>query len=107
MARYERISIKKLEEKNIKGRRQGECLAQFYDCWAEILDLYGQELYDALQMKLENTIIFKIRYCKKVEELRNKENFIVEWQGRKYEIYYPDFLGYNKQFVKLKCKEVL
>lgn len=107
MSRYERINIKKLEEKNIKGRRQEECLTPFYNCWAEVLDLYGQELYDALQMKLENTIIFKIRYCKKVEELRNKENFIVEWQGRKYEIYYPDFLGYKKDFIKLKCKEVL
>lgn len=107
MSKYERISIKKFEEKIIKGRRQTTEPTPFYDCWAEILDLYGQELYDALQMKLENTVIFKIRYCKKVDELRNKENFIVEWKGRKYEIYYPDFLGYNKEFVKLKCKEVL
>ena len=38
---------------------------------------------------------------------QDKENFIVEWQGRQYEIYYPDFLGYKKDFIKLKCKEVL
>ncbi|HBI7026651.1 TPA: phage head closure protein [Clostridium perfringens] len=104
----ERIYIKKIEEVIIKGRRQpqGEP-TPFYDCRAKVLDLYGQELYEAMAIKLENTVIFKIRYCKKLEELRNKENFIVEWKNRKYEIYYPDFMGYNKKYIKLKCKEVL
>lgn len=101
------ISIKKLEEKIIRGRRQPDEPTPFFDCWAEVLDLYGKELYEAMAMKLENTVIFKVRYCKKLEELRNKENFIVEWQGRQYEIYYPDFLGYKNDFIKLKCKEVL
>ncbi|WP_278633508.1 phage head closure protein [Paraclostridium bifermentans] len=103
----QRISIKKLKEKIVQGRRQLSKLTPFYDCWAEVLDLFGKELYEAMAMKLENTVIFKVRYCKKLEELRDKENFIVEWQGRQYEIYYPDFLGYKKDFIKLKCKEVL
>ena len=102
-----RISIKKLEDKIVNGRRQKGVPSEFYNCWAEILDLYGQELYEAMEIKLENTIVFKIRYCKKLEELRKKDNFIVEWQGRKYSIYYPDFMGYNKQYIKLKCKEGL
>lgn len=101
------ISIKKIEEKIVKGRRQPPEPTPFFDCWAEVLDLFGKELYEAMAMKLENTVIFKVRYCKKLEELRNKENFIVEWQGRQYEIYYPDFLGYKKDFIKLKCKEIL
>lgn len=102
-----RISIKKLENKVVNGRRQKDVETEFYNSWAEILDLYGQELYEAMAIKLENTIVFKIRYCKKLEELRNKDDFIVEWQGRKYSVYYPDFMGYNKQYIKLKCKEVL
>lgn len=102
-----RISIKKLEDKIVNGRRQKGVTVDYYNCWAEVLDLYGKELYEAMSIKLENTVIFKIRYCKKLEELRNKENFIVEWKNRKYEIYYPDFMGYNKQYIKLKCKEVL
>lgn len=103
-----RISIKKLEDKVVNGRRQKAVETDFfYKCRAEILDLYGQELYEAMSIKLENIVIFKIRYCKKLEELRNKENFIVEWKNRKYEIYYPDFMGYNKKYIKLKCKEVL
>ncbi|WP_322388292.1 phage head closure protein [Clostridium perfringens] len=102
-----RISIKKLEDKIVNGRRQKGVTVDYYNCWAEVLDLYGKELYEAMSIKLENTVIFKIRYCKKLEELRNKENFIVEWKNRKYEIYYPDFMGYNKKYIKLKCKEVL
>lgn len=102
-----RISIKKIEDKVVNGRRQKGVTVDYYNCWAEVLDLYGKELYEAMSIKLENTVIFKIRYCKKLEELRNKENFIVEWKNRKYEIYYPDFMGYNKKYIKLKCKEVL
>ncbi|MGM8306078.1 phage head closure protein [Clostridium perfringens] len=103
-----RISIKKLEDKIVNGRRQKGVPVDFYNCWAEVLDLYGKELYEAMSIKLENTVIFKVRYCKKLEELRNKENnFIVEWKNRKYGIYYPDFMGYNKKYIKLKCKEVL
>ncbi|MDU2654576.1 MAG: phage head closure protein [Clostridium perfringens] len=101
------ISIKKIEEKIVKGRRQLPEPTLFFDCWAEVLDLFGKELYEAMSMKLENTVVFKVRYCRKLEELRNKKDFFIEWQGRKYSIYQADFLGYNKKFIKLKCNEVL
>lgn len=103
----DRIEIKKLEESIVKGRRVGNNPLPFYSCWAEVLDLYGKELYEAINIKLENTVIFKIRYCNKLKELRKKENFIIIWEGRKYEIYYPDFGKYYKKFVILKCKEIL
>lgn len=103
----ERIQIFKQETKIINGRRQEPSSSLFYKCWAEVLDLYGQELYEAMAIKLKNTVVFKVRYCKKLEELRNKDDFIIEWKNRKYKIYYPDFLNYNKQFVKLKCMEVI
>ncbi|TPE21312.1 phage head closure protein [Clostridium perfringens] len=102
-----RILIKKEVIKLVNGRRQKEELIEFYLCWAEVLDLYGKELYEAMSMKLENTVVFKVRYCRKLEELRNKKDFFIEWQGRKYSIYQADFLGYNKKFIKLKCNEVL
>lgn len=106
MLKY-RISIKKVEENIVNGRRQDSIETEFHNCWADVLDLFGKELYEAINIKLENTIIFKVRYCKKLEALRDKDNFIVVWQGRKYKIYYPDFLGYKKEFIKLKCNEVI
>lgn len=102
-----RILIKKEVVKIVNGRRQEEEPIKFYSCWSEVLDLYGKELYEAMSMKLENTVVFKVRYCRKLEELRNKKDFFIEWQGRKYSIYQADFLGYNKKFIKLKCNEVL
>ena len=35
-----RISIKKLEDKIVNGRRQKGVPSEFYNCWAEVLD-YG------------------------------------------------------------------
>ena len=102
-----KISIKKEVIKIVNGRRQKEEPIEFYSCWSKVLDLYGKELYEAMSMKLENTVVFKVRYCRKLEELRNKKDFFIEWQGRKYSIYQDDFLGYNKKFIKLKCNEVL
>lgn len=79
----------------------------FYICWAKVLDLFGAELYNAINIKLENTIVFKIRYFYLLEELREKNNFVIYFQGHKYEIYQPDFMAYNKRYIKLKCKEIL
>lgn len=103
----ERIEIKKNEDIVEKGSRVGVNSLPFYSCRAEVLSLYGQELYGALNIKLENTVIFKVRYCKELEELRDKEKFIVTWNGRDYKIYYPDFLNYKKDFIKLKCNEII
>ena len=103
----DRISIIKKEDKIINGRRQGIEETKLYTCWADILDLYGKELYEAINIKLENTIVFKVRYCSLIEKLRSKENYIIEWNNRKYNIYYVDFMNYSKKFVKIKCNEVL
>lgn len=102
-----RITIKKLEKNVVNGRRQGIKETHLYTCWADILDLYGKELYEAINIKLENTIVFKVRYCNLIEKLRNKEDYTVEWNGSKYNIYDVDFMNYSKKFVKIKCNEVL
>lgn len=107
MARFIYIHIKKIEENIVRGRREGNKKINFLSCNAELLDLIGKELYEAINIKLENTAIFKVRYCKPIEELRDKDKFYIEWQGRKYKIYYVDFMGYSKKHVKIKCTEVI
>lgn len=102
-----KITIKKIENNIVNGRREESKETTFYSCRADVLDLYGKELYEAINLKLENTIIFKIRYCKLIEALRKKEDYIVEWNGRKYSIYYVDFMAYKRKYIKIKCNEVL
>lgn len=75
----------------------------FYSPWAEIEQLYGTELYQAINIKLENTMVFKVRYCKLLEQLLNKETYKVIYNNNTYNLYYSDFSKYPKQYVLLKC----
>lgn len=101
-----RIKINKIDNQIVNGRRQEDKEIEFYSCWAEILDLFGKELYEAINIKLENTIVFKVRHCELLKQLRTKENFIVEWENRKYKIYHVDFKKNEKKFIHIKCNEV-
>ena len=60
-----RIKIWKRNKKIEAGRQQEEAPDLHYETWCEIRNLYGKELYEALDRRLENTIIFEVRYCKK------------------------------------------
>lgn len=97
-----RIKITKSTEIRVDGKPKYD-YAKFYSCWAEILSLYGKELYEAINIKYENTIEFKVRYCKKLKELLKKEEYHVEYDGNTYKLYQPDFSKYPKKYVLLKC----
>jgi SPP1 family predicted phage head-tail adaptor len=108
LAKFTRIDIKEIKDKIINGRRCEKEETIFLTSYhAEILDLIGKEQYEAINLKLENTVIFKVRYCLPMEKLRDKKNFIVNWNGRKYKIYFVDFMAYKKKYIKIKCNEVL
>lgn len=98
----ERIIITKTVETRIDGKPvQND--EDFYSCWTEINDLYGKELYEAINIKLENTIVFKIRWCKLIEQLRNKSEYKVKFKDNTYKIFNADFGKYYKEYVLLKC----
>ena len=98
------IKITKKEETRANGRPTFEDVT-FRECYAEIQDLYGTELYQAMQTELQNTIMFKVRYCKVMDELRtNKADYRVIYQDVEYNIYQVDYAKYNKQYVLIKCQ---
>lgn len=97
-----RIEIKKIEETRVNNKPIQNNI-DFYKCWCEIQQLYGEELYEAINIKLENTLVFKVRYCKLLEQLQEKKEYIVIFQGKTYKIYYSDFAKYYKKYVLLKC----
>lgn len=66
------------------GRQQEKEPEIFYETWCEIGNLYGRELYEALDKRLENTIIFEVRYCQRIKEMqRSLKLFFVEYEGEK------------------------
>lgn len=102
-----RITIYKKKFTKEAGRKKETEPEKYYTCWCDIGELYGQELYDALNAKLENTIIFEVRSCKKIELLRThlKEYFVV-YEGERYEIYATNFRKNDKTKVQLKANRI-
>jgi SPP1 family predicted phage head-tail adaptor len=103
-----RIIIKLKDKKVINGRWE-ETLEDYYKCWCEPLDLYGKELYDAINIKYENVLVFKVRYCSKVKAMRTteKSKFTIVFEDVNYEVYQVDFKANTKDYVYIKAKMVI
>ena len=98
------IKITKKEETRVDGRPVFEDVV-IRECVADIQDLYGIELYQAMQTELQDTVIFKIRYCRDMEKLRtNKQDYRVIYNGIIYNIYQVDVAKYPRRDVVIKCQ---
>lgn len=99
-----RVKIIRKETTVVDGRgKKNE--SEFYSCWCDIQSLGTNEKYTALQTGLENTIVFEVRNCKKVEEIRlNLKEFYAVYKGVEFKIYdaSPKFTDDRK--VLLKCR---
>ncbi len=89
------------------GRREEKEPEYHHEAWCEIGSLYGQELYKALEIRLENTIVFEVRYCRKIKEMQHRlKEFFVEYEGEKYDIFAMDFRRNERQYVLLKANRI-
>lgn len=97
------IEIWHTTEKRIDGKpiKNKEILIYGY---AEVLSLYGNELYSALNIDMQNMLIFKIRYTKTLEELLKSSDWKVTYNNFYYDLYYADFSKEPYKYVYLKCK---
>lgn len=101
-----KIKIYKKVRAVVDGRGQdtGE---EYYNPWATPLDLYNEEVYEALNAKLENVAIFEVKWCKKIEALRqHKKDYYIEFGGEKYDIYAANFKANSKTKVVLKANRI-
>ena len=103
-----RIKIFRKKTEIIDGRRVEREPELHYSAWCEVGNLYGQELYSAIDIRLENTIVFEVRYCKKIKELQqNLKQFFIEFEGLNYDIYATDFRRNERQYVQLKANRTV
>lgn len=103
----EKIKIYHYKHMICDGRKKEEEPELYYKTWCDIDSLYGQELYSALDIRLENTIIFEVRYCRKIKEMRQHlKEYFVEYNGEKYNIYAIDSRKDKKQYVQLKANQI-
>lgn len=103
-----KISIKKKIKDIVSGRWENS-FKDYYSCWCTPMELYGKELYDAQNSKYENVLVFKVRYCNKIKEMRttDKNKFIVVFDNTEYQVYQVDFKGNSKDYVYIKAKMVI
>lgn len=98
------IKIIRKKTEVAEGRKK-ENVTEFYKCWCEIRSLGTQEKYTALQIGLENTIVFKVRNCKKMEEIRlYMKEFYAEYKGAEFKIYDVSPMVTEARQVLLKCR---
>lgn len=99
-----KINVIRKKTEVIDGRRQ-QVSSVFYKCWCDVQDLATNEKYTALQIGLENTIVFKVRNCKKIEEIRlNLKEFYAEYKGTEFKIYSASPMVTDDRQVLLKCR---
>lgn len=99
-----KIKIWKRNKKLEGGRQQQLDPTLHFETWCEIGSLYGKELYEALDIRLENTIVFEVRYCKKIKEMQQHlKEYFIEFEGEKYDIFASDFRRNERQYVQLKA----
>ena len=99
-----RIKVIRKTTEVANGRRQ-QVSSLFYECWCEVQDLATNEKYTALHTGLENTIVFKVRNCEKIEEIRlNLKEFYAEYKGTEFKIYSASPMVSDNRRVLLKCR---
>lgn len=91
-------------EKRINGKPSKDKEILVNNCYAEVLNLYGNELYSALNVDMQNMLIFKIRYSRKLEELLRTSDWKITYNNSTYDLYYANFSKEPYKYVYLKCK---
>lgn len=99
-----RIKIIRKESSVVNARKQ-YTESTFYECWADVKSLSTTEKYTALQTGIENVIVFEVRNCRKIEEMRrNLKDFYTEYKGTVFKIYDASPMFVDNQKVQLKCR---
>ena len=101
---YARVSIYEVKE-TLSGGRESYALAETptYVCYAEVRELYGKELYDALELGLKETAVFRVRFCRKVKEIcRELKKYRVVYGGMESNRCAYDTGAADRRYVDLK-----
>lgn len=102
-----RIKIIKRKSVIKNGRKELE-EEDYYTCWCEVKDLSAKETYEALQQGMENTIVFDVRTCRKINEVcLDTREFYVRYMGRIYKIYNAQPFYSDEQKTRIKCRGVV
>ena len=104
---YRKIKIYKTDQEIVNGKKKEKEPVVYYEPYARITDLFSKEKYEAMEKKLTNTIVFEVRACNKIKEMRKSlKQFYVIYDNDKYEIFDANFKPRDEKFFFLKANGV-
>lgn len=101
-----KIDILKSETVTVEGRKQTDTKT-IYQPWCEIKDLYSKEIYEALQIGLENVIAFEVRYCDVIKKMwHDLKSYTIACDGITYKPYEIRYANKSKTKVLIKASMI-
>lgn len=102
-----KIDILEKREEIDEGRGHESYIDYYNNVWATPIDLYGNEIYAALNAKLENTVVFEVRYCKKTKALQaHCKKYVIRYENELYDIYHVSLKKNDKTTVLIKANRI-
>lgn len=98
----QRITIQRLETTVNENGLETEEWRDCYLCWAYVNGVSGSEFWAAHAVQAENTVVFTVRYCKKVAEV-NPKQYRILFGGVPYNITHVDHVRFGSEEVKIKA----
>lgn len=78
--------------------------SDFHSCWAAVHGVSGREYWQAREQHEENTVNFKVRYCKKLKELGTTD-FRIKFGDKLYDITSVDNIQFADSLINIKAVE--
>lgn len=101
-----KIDILKSETVTDEGRKKTDTKI-IYQPWCEIKDLYSKEIYEALQIGLENVIAFEVRCCNIVKNMwRDMKSYTIVYDGATYKPYEIRYANKSKTKILIKASMI-
>ncbi len=99
-----RITIQKQEYSSDEIGYQSTELSDFYTCWAAVKKIRGREYWAAREQHEENTLSFKVRFCRKLSEI-NKTDYFIKYKNKIYNITDIDNIQEADSFLIISATE--
>lgn len=98
-----KITIQKKSITTDEIEQQIESWFDYFTCYAYVNNLSGSEYWAAAQQHSENTVVFTVRYCRKLANMTSQDYRII-FRGNIYDINFVDNVMYENTTLKFKAK---
>lgn len=98
----QRVTLQRRETAVDENGFESEVWRDYYTCWAYVNGLSGSEFWAAQSVQSEKTVVFTIRFCRRVSSV-NPKDFRLVFRGEIYNITHVDMVRYENDTVKIKA----